>query len=384
MGVDILWLMPIFPIGEVNRKGSLGSPYSVKNYKECNPDFGTFEDFDKLVKEAHKLGMHVVLDWVANHTAWDNSWITEHPEYYHHDNYGNIVSPNADWTDVAHLNYSNQGTVEAMIDALKFWVEKFDIDGYRCDMAGLVPVEFWVEARKQVDKVKKCFWLAEWEDPIIHQAFDASYCWEWHNLLQRIVHCEKNVYDIDHYRSHELWHNSKEQYRMSFTSNHDENTWNGNEFVRLGDQGAKTIAAMNYILPTFPLIYSGQEACSQMILPMFDKVELNWNNLPLEDFYRTLNNLKKDNPALWNGIWGGSYTKLNSTDNSKVYSFARVKGDNKVIGVFNLSHQKTEVYIESELLRGNYENVFNKEKGELNCVEHFIMEPWEYKIYVAI
>ena len=383
MGVDIIWLMPIFPIGEKNRKGTYGSAYSIKDYKAVNPDFGTFDDFDKTVKEIHKLGMHVILDWVANHTAWDNPWITQAPDRYHRDENCNILAPNADWTDVAHLNYSNPDTVAAMIDAMGFWVKKFDIDGFRCDMAGLVPNEFWVEARRQLDKIKPLFWLAEWEEPKIHEAFDMSYCWEMHNLMKKIAKNEKNVYDFDHYRNYELYNFAPEAYRMTFTTNHDESAWNGTEYDRFGN-GAKTFAVLSYCLPGMPLIYSGQEAAFNASLPLFEKTEIDWNDYPLESFYKRLNTLKTQNQALWNGTYGGSFTKIMTTDNCNIYSFARVKGSNKVTAFFNLSSNNCEFIAESEVMAGNYENWFSNAPGSLGCRERFALKPWEYKIYVSI
>jgi glycosidase len=382
MGVDILWLMPIFPIGEIKRKGTYGSAYSVKNYKEVNPDFGTKDDFAKLVKEIHSLGMHVILDWVANHTAWDNPWISQNPERYYRDEYGNILSPNDDWTDVAHLNYDNPDTVNAMIDALSYWVKEFNIDGYRCDMAGLVPTWFWVKARTEVDKIKNCFWLAEWEDPSIHAAFDATYSWELHNILKQIIKKEKNVYDLDHNRSYELYKFQPENYRMTFTTNHDESAWNGTEYDRFGD-GATTLAALTYILPGIPLIYTGQESAIKHTQPLFEKINIDWNNYPLAPFYTKLNNLKTKNQALWNGTFGGSFSKIMTTNNWKAYVFARIKGDNKVIGFFNISDEPIDFYAESELLAGSFTNWMDDTKATFSAREKFDMKPWEYRIYVA-
>lgn len=383
MGVDILWLMPIFPIGEKNRKGTYGSAYSVKDYKAVNPDYGTYDDFKKVVTEAHELGMRVILDWVANHTAWDNPWIASNPDRYYRDEHGNILAPNSDWTDVAHLNYDNPDTVDAMIDALKFWVEKFDIDGYRCDMAGLVPTWFWVKARKEVDKIKPCFWLAEWEDPQIHDAFDMTYSWELHNLLKQIARKEKNCYDFDHLRNYEITRFQAENYRLTFTTNHDESAWNGTEYDRFGD-AAKTFAVLSYLLPGMPLIYSGQESAFNRTLPLFEKVDIEWGEYPLESFYTKLNSLKTNNKALWNGTFGGSYSKIMTTDNCNIYAFARVKGPNKVVALFNMSPDRVEFTAESELLAGNYENYFEGTQGTLTSREKFGMRPWEYKVYVGI
>lgn len=382
MGVDILWLMPVFPIGEKNRKGTLGSAYSVKNYKEINPDFGTKDDFRRLVEAIHKKGMHVILDWVANHTSWDNPWITSNPDRYYQDGCGNILAPNEDWTDVAHLNYENPDTVNAMIDSLSYWVKDFDIDGYRCDMAGLVPTWFWVKARKVVDKIKPCFWLAEWEDPQIHEAFDMTYCWELHNLMKQIAHRQKNVYDFDHYRNYELDKFRQENYRMTFTTNHDESAWNGTEYDRFSD-AVKTFAALTYLLPAMPLIYSGQEAANNKTLHLFEKQEIDWTNCSLGDFYKTLNNLKTENEALWNGLYGGSFTKIMTTDNCNIYAFIRVKGKNKVIGIFNFHSDRIDFTAESELLKGKFKSVFENKEYTFRSREKFSFGPKEFKIFVA-
>ncbi len=191
MGVGILWLMPIHPIGEKNRKGTLGSYYSVKDYKAVNPEFGTSKEFKALVDKTHKMGMYVIIDWVANHTAWDNIWMIEHPEFYTQDSLGNFIPPVPDWTDVADLNFDNKNLWTAMIDALKFWVEEYDIDGYRCDVAGMVPIEFWIEARKELDKIKPVFMLAEWDTPEMHEAFDMTYDWRTHKLMNAIAEGKK-------------------------------------------------------------------------------------------------------------------------------------------------------------------------------------------------
>ena len=383
MGVDILWLMPVFPIGEKNRKGTLGSAYSVKDYKELNPDYGTKADFKALVKEIHKLGMHVVLDWVANHTAWDNPWIENTPDRYYRDSHGNILAPNDDWTDVAHLNYDNPDTVNAMIDALSYWVKDFDIDGYRCDMAGLVPTWFWVKAREAVDKIKPCFWLAEWEDPKIHDGFDMTYAWELHNLMKQIAKKQKNVYDFDHYRNYELNCFIRENYRLNFTTNHDESAWNGTEFDRFGE-GAKMFAVLSYLLPGMPLIYSGQESAFNQTLPLFEKVEIQWADYPLEGFYKALNELKTKHKALWNGSFGGSFSKIMTTDNCNVYAFARINGGDKVIGIFNASPDRKECIAESELLKGKYKELFSGEETVFSDRERLGLSAWEYKVYVGI
>ena len=262
LGADILWLMPIHPIGEKNRKGTLGSYYSVKDYKAVNPEFGTLEEFKSLVKMIHKMGMYVIIDWVANHTAWDNEWIIDYPEFYTKDSLGNIISPNPDWTDVADLNFENKKLWSEMIDALKFWVEECDIDGYRCDVAGMVPIEFWIEARTELQKIKNVFMLAEWDTPEVHLAFDMTYDWNLHKIMNGIAKKEKTVVDLIQQLEKNEKDFSENAFRMQFTSNHDENSWNGTVFERLGD-GVETFAVLTCVIPDMPWFIPDRKLATQ-------------------------------------------------------------------------------------------------------------------------
>ncbi len=177
----------------------MGSYYAVKDYKAVNPEFGTMEDFKELVSKAHEMGFKVILDWVANHSAWDNQWIYDNPEWYTVDSLGNMIAP-FDWSDVADLNFENKELWTAMIDALKFWVIEADIDGYRCDVASMVPTEFWDQARKELDEIKPVFMLAEADKPDHHtNAFDMSYAWELHHILNSIAKGEMDANNIDRY-----------------------------------------------------------------------------------------------------------------------------------------------------------------------------------------
>jgi len=187
LGVDILWFMPIHPIGEVKRKGSMGSPYAVKDFQAVNTDLGTLEDFKSLVDAAHAMDMKVIIDWVANHTAWDNALMTEHPDWYTRNEKGEMQHPpETDWYDVADLDYSKQGLRDYMTESLLYWVRDVGVDGYRCDVAGMVPTDFWNSVRPKLDAIKPVFMLAEWQDPELHEkAFDASYAWRWNELAQR-------------------------------------------------------------------------------------------------------------------------------------------------------------------------------------------------------
>ena len=380
MGVDILWLMPINPIGIKNRKGTLGSYYSVKDYLGVNPEFGTLDDLKKLVKHAHDLGMHVIIDWVANHTSWDNNLIKNHPEWYTHDSTGKIIAPVPDWTDVADLDYSQKGLWKYMTDALIYWVKEADIDGYRCDVAGMIPVEFWNSAVPGIKKVKNVFMLAEWETPEMHTiAFDMTYSWDLFHLMNDISKGTKTAGDIDALLVKEKRDYPADAYRMRFTTNHDENSWNGTEFERMGD-AAKTFAVLCYTLPGMPLIYSGQESALNRRLKFFDKDTIDWNDYRLAGFYTTLNKLKSGNPVLYNGSAGGKMMKLNTDNDKHIYAFLRINDKNTVFVIMNLSGSLQKVMMKGKSFSGNYVDLFTNEKIRFNDGQVITMKPWEYRV----
>jgi len=380
LGADILWLMPIHPIGEKNRKGTLGSYYSVQDYKAVNPEFGTLEEFKSLVKMIHKMGMYVIIDWVANHTAWDNQWIEENPEFYLKDSLGNIIPPNPDWTDVADLNFDNKELWKEMIDALKFWVEECDIDGYRCDVAGMIPIEFWIEARTELDKIKNVFMLAEWDTPEVHQAFDMTYDWDLHHILNNIAKEENTVLDlIEHLNKNEEEFPAN-AFRMQFTSNHDENSWNGTEFERLGD-GVEAFAVLTCLIPDMSLVYSGQEAGNNKRLSFFEKDLVEWKDDKLFDIYSKLFQLKKNNKALQNGTLGGEMNYIKSSNEKNIFAFSRSVEKDKVLALFNLSNKPVEVELTGESLQGNYKNYFTGKLESFSSKESVKLQPWEYRVY---
>ena len=271
LGVKILWIMPIYPIGEENRKEGLGSYYSIKDYRGINPEFGNAEDFKKLVDEAHKNGIYVILDWVANHTAWDHPWVKQHPDWYEQDKNGKMHSP-YDWSDVVALNFDNKEMRKQMIADMKYWLDDFKIDGFRCDMAHEVPTDFWNEAKPQLANGREIFMLAETEKPelLANDAFDAAYGWEIHHIMNDIAKGKKNVSAIDAYMDSipKKW--QADDYKLLFTSNHDENSWAGTEYERMGD-AVETFAALTYTLPGIPLIYNGQEEDFNRRLKFFVK-----------------------------------------------------------------------------------------------------------------
>jgi glycosidase len=380
LGADILWLMPINPIGEKNRKGTLGSYYSVRNYTEVNPEFGTTEDFKELVKMIHEMGMYVIVDWVANHSAWDNAWITEHPEYYTKDSMGNIISPNKDWIDVADLNYDNKELWNEMINSMKFWVEEFNIDGFRCDVAGMVPIDFWIEARTELEKTKKLFMLAENDTPEIHLAFDMTYDWGLYNTLNSIVEGDKNVKNLVKHIEHDQQYFPPNAFRMQFTSNHDKDIEDGTVFERLGD-GTEACVVLTCMVPGMPLVYTGQEAGNTKSFAFFEKDPVEWKDYGLFQIYSKLFRLKKDNKVLYNGDRGGKIIFLESSNSENIFAFTRSSDQDKVFCVFNLSDQLIEFELKGESLQGAYKNYFTGQLVTFKSVESLSLNPWEYRIY---
>jgi len=381
MGIKILWLMPVQPIGLEKRKGSLGSPYSIRDYYGINPEYGTREDFKHLVARAHELGMYVIIDWVANHTSWDNDLITAHPEWYKKDSLGNIISPIADWSDVAGLDYSQQELWGYMRDALLYWIKECDIDGYRCDVAGMIPVEFWNSTIPEIKKIKHIFMLAEWETPNMHDtAFDATYSWDFYNLMNQIAKGEKLADDIDTLFEKELQTYPPHAFRMRFTSNHDENSWNGTEFERLGE-ASEAFAVLTFTFPGIPLIYTGQESAMNKRLSFFDKDTVPWQDYRLESFYTALINLKLNYTVLDAGENGGAYQRVPSSNEKAVFVFIRKNTENKLLVVLNLSSENQEVELTGNDFPGNYKEVFTGIMQIFNKGERITLDPWEYKLY---
>jgi len=344
MGVDVLWLMPIHPIGEKNRKGELGSYYSISNYTAVNPNFGTEEEFKELVQAAHELDMKLILDWVPNHTAWDHPWVTEHPEYYMQDSLGNITYE-ADWTDIAQLNYANRELWDKMIERMNYWIEEADIDGYRVDHAGHdIPIEFWERAIPEIDGAaeKELFWLAEWNTPEMHPWFDATYSWEYFHLTTSIAAGEEPLTALDEYMENEQHTFPDHAYRMYFTSNHDENSWNGSDPELFG-ANFENFAVLAATINGMPLIYSGQETGLDERLEFFRKDTIDWDDYEYEAFYTALNDLKHRNEALWNGQYGGRFERIETGSEESVYAFRRVKEEAAVLVAVNISSEPQEV-----------------------------------------
>lgn len=339
LGVDIVWLMPVNPIGEQHRKGGLGSPYAVQDYLAVNPEFGTLEDLRAFVTAAHELGMKVIIDWVANHTAWDNVLTREHPEWYRRDWKGDFVpTPWWDWDDVIDLDYDQPGLREYMADAMTWWVREVGVDGFRCDVAGYVPTDFWEAARAQLEEVKPVFLLAEWEDRDLHaSAFDATYAWSWNRTLHLIAQGKASAADLKVYYAWNERAYPRDIMRMLFVSNHDKNSWEGTEYEQFGPM-LDAAVVLSVVSEGIPLIYNGQEAGNERRLTFFDKDEIVWREDRQGELYRTLFALKKAHPALWNAAWGAQMTRVPNDVEDQVISFVRVhESGDAVVAAFNLS-----------------------------------------------
>jgi glycosidase len=366
LGVDILWIMPMYPIGEMERKGTLGSYYAIKDYTAVNPEFGTLNDFKALVNQAHGMGLKVIIDWVPNHTSPDAVW-TVNKDWYVTDSLGEFVIEH-DWTDIAKLDYNNTDMRRAMIDAMVYWLKEAHIDGFRCDVAGNVPVDFWEAAVKDLKAVNPdLFMLAEAEEPPLQrEAFNMYYTWHLHNVMNKIA---QGAADVTILRLALDEMNRKfpaYTIPMIFIFILDENSWNGTEFERMGE-AARTFAVLTYLLPGMPLIYNGQEVGFDRRLAFFEKDEINWyDNANFTAFYRDLNYLRKNNPALYSQDKGGPLVEIKNSVPLAVFSFERAVKGNKVIALFNLTDKQHNVTFEC-----NYPEVTSITS----------MEPWEYKIF---
>ena len=381
LGVKILWLMPIHPISELNRKGSLGSPYAVANYKGINPEFGNEADFKSLVTKAHALGFKVILDWVANHSGWDNPW-TANKSWYHTDGSGNIVPPNNDWLDVAWLNYKNQDMRRAMIDAMGYWVKTFDVDGFRADVAAGVPTDFWKAANTQLQAIKPLFMLAEDQSvqSLLDDAFIANYNWELKDLVKAISDGSKDRTDLEAMATNQSFTYPTRSFPMNFITNHDENSWSGTEFDRLG-AAVSAMAALTFTYPGMPLIYSGQEVGNTKRLAFFEKDLIPGLTVvnSTTTFYAKLVSLKSKNAALWNN----STAKLVPTpgNNNSVIAYSRASGVNKVLTVINASNTTQKVTIDLTKLNGSYYLFTTGKLATLKTKLTLTLKPWQYEIY---
>ena len=422
MGVDIIWLMPVFPIGELNRKASqsvlveeiedisersriLGSYYSIRDYITVNPEFGTLHDFRELITEIHSLNMYVILDIAVNHTAWDHKWITEHPDYYtridsdslpwnpqwmaehpaYYERIRNLgmtypVDPNeTDWWDVADLNFNNRRLRNELKEVFKYWVSELDVDGYRCDVAGWVPCDFWDEIRAALDSIKPVFMLAEDESNycLMEKAFDMNYGWELHHVMNSIAREENTVNALqDYYNRMDSIFNPA-IFRMNFITNHDENSWNGTEFERFGE-AVEVFAMLMFTLPGMPLLYTGQEIGMNKRLKFFEKDTAESGDGKWEQFYTSMIEMKKEHNVFWNGEAGSSFRIIPVADSTGVFAFERSNDDETFVILANLGPEKVEVMLDESFADRQFFDIFSED--EVIFSKSVKLKGYEYKV----
>ncbi len=386
MGVETLWFMPITPIAEKNKKGTLGSPYAAAEYSSISPEFGTLEDFKNLVKTAHDAGMKVIIDWVANHTGWDHIWTKEHPGYYLKDTSTNDFKIASGMDDIIELDYSNPALRKAMISAMQYWVRQAGIDGFRCDLATWVEKDFWVEARTALQEDKVLFWLGEFdpiENPEYMQVFDAAYSWKWMHATEDFYKKSLPLETLDTLLHQYDTAGGKNAMKLWFTSNHDENSWNGTEYEKYG-KAAKAFAVFSFTWNGIPLIYSGQELPNQKRLEFFEKDVINWNGTyAMAPFYKTLTALRSRNPALRaaDDKVQTYYLQANG-GNGKILAYLRKNGDKAVLVLLNLSDEFQKVGFTETAIVGKYKKVFGpQEDVEIGEGHKFSVQPWEYLVF---
>ena len=387
IGVDAIWLMPIYPIGVEGRKGSLGSYYSIRDYKGVNSEFGTEDDLRAFISAAHAMGIKVLLDWVANHTARDARWITERAAgWYERDEQGVAKVP-WDWTDTAKLNYANHDVWHGQIDAMRYWVEEFGVDGFRCDMAMLVPIEFWQEVSEELHRIKDdIFMLAEAEeDNLFDRAFNMSYQWNVHHIMVDIAKGARRVWDLRNAIHSERARYPREAMRMSFTSNHDENSWSGSEQSRFG-AALEVMTALTFLMPsTMPLIYTGQEVGYDHSFEFFERdampAELYRENRTTE-LYRRLCDLKHRERALDAGERGGEMIEIENNAKDCMMTFVREVEGSRVVAILNLSPYTIHADFRTGIYAGRYYDAISGEYVVLDDHVERDIVPWHYQILV--
>lgn len=384
LGVGILWLLPIHPIGRVGRKGTLGSYYAIRDYRAINPEHGSVRDFDSLVRRAHQLDMKLLLDWVANHTAWDHPWLRHHPEHYRRGEQSEVLSPVPGWTDVAQLEFGPDAGLppprsharalwEEMISSMEHWIQRHDIDGFRCDVASFVPLRFWQEARRRLGRRKELFWLAESDEARMHdRAFHATYGWTLQRGLREVAAERINATELERRLVRDLRAYPEDAFRMQMTSNHDVNSWDGTEFQTLGAVGARAGAVLSFLFPGIPSIYSGQEAGNPRRLAFFEKDEIAWRPHRAADLYARLISLRRRCPLLWSGSAGAPLRFLKSGDSS-VLAFVREDERGSLLAVFRLANGDGAITL-SPRPRHSMTHMFGTDRARARSEDGFPIE----------
>lgn len=387
MGVSILWFMPLTPISIKNRKGSLGSYYACSSYTRINPDYGVEDDFVQIVRLAHSLGMKVIVDWVANHTGADHEWTISNPDFYKKNEAGEFYDAHG-WDDVIDLDYSNLALRKEMIQCMRYWIERYEIDGFRCDMAMLTPVDFWREARSVLQSVKELFWLAELDpldNPEYMDVFDSAYTWRWMNACQKfkeggagdiapLIHTLSLYNQVIHPNFLPAW----------FTSNHDENTWNGTEFEKYGEM-ALPLTIFSATFKGIHLIYSGQEIPNPKRLRFFDKDPIEWPDTPQwQALFSSLSKLRFQHKAFASSDSTTQCKLIRNSVGHHILSFTRKSKQDEVLVLINFSgYALNWVEIELDGLEGEYTEWFTRESRYFNGVHHAFQIPeWGSQVWI--
>jgi cyclomaltodextrinase / maltogenic alpha-amylase / neopullulanase len=378
LGVNILWLMPIHPVGRERSKGTLGSPYAVRDYFAINPDYGTADDLRQLISEAHRGGFKVIIDIVANHTAWD-SVMLQTPGFYKHDAAGKIISPVPDWADVAALDYANPELRAYMTHMLVHWIKQFDLDGFRCDVAGMVPTDFWENARSELEKVKpEIMLLAEWHSPdLVRKAFDLDYSWPLHSKLTDVL--ENGTASARDLRKE--WEEERRLYpkgalHLRFSDNHDEKR----AIARFGERGALAASALMFTLDGVPMLYNGMEVgdTTESGAPaLFERLPVFWQiaerRPEFPEFYRMMIPLRRAHRALGQGEteW------LENSDPDRIVTYVRRGAGEEFLVAINCSNRGYSGRVQ---VAGSSwtEETHSKSGGSVGNLQ---LAAWEFRIF---
>lgn len=380
MGVQTLWFMPINPISKVDRKGLLGSYYAVSNYDAINPEFGTMDDWNALVKKCHDMGFKVIIDWVPNHTGGDHYWLQQHPDFYIKDSTtGKALSP-FDWSDTRQLDYKNNVLQDTMINAMKFWITNSDIDGFRCDVAWNVPDEFWRRCISELRKMKNIFMLAESNKASDQfDGFDATYTWDEFNMMKLIAKGERPAFALDSVINRVDTTFPKTKLLLYFTSNHDENSWNKADYGTMPGASHAPFAVLTQTIgSTIPLIYSGQEEPFLDSISFFYKDTITFGKYERADFYKTLLHLRQSNSAL---AANAPFMRLKTSNDAAVYAYMR-HGENEMLTVIlNLTNKPVSFTVNDNMIAGKPQNVFTGKTDEIKNGQTFQLPAWGYLVY---
>ncbi|WP_159579979.1 alpha-amylase family glycosyl hydrolase [Marinoscillum sp. 108] len=383
LGVDILWLMPIHPIGKEKRKGTLGSVYAVQDYYAIHTDMGTKEEFRALIQAIHEAGMYVLMDWAASATAWDHVLTKSHPDWYLHDDEGNFITPEHNsQSDVIALDYNVAALREYMKNAMTYWVTEYDLDGYVLHVNDKVLPSFWEDVRKTLESVRPVILLADAPGHSVPTGFDIVSGWELEKAMQAVSRGEVSAAVIRVFIQSQLDSTSNRGIRMLYTSNHEKNAEEGSVFERFG-KAAEAYAVLTYTMQGIPMIYSGQEVGLNHSLSLTEKDEISWGDHPFNALYSRLNKLKKDNPALWNGAWGGRMELLTTSNPDQIIAIYRVKDGNRVLAVFNCSPEEVRFTVDAQEYQGDFKSFKSRSTATLTGKEAMTLPAWGYEVYTA-